>query len=94
VRSSDILARIGGEEFAALLPDTDAQGAVEVAERIRAAVAALEIEADAQTPVRPTVSLGVAERVPGDDVAALLSRADDALYRAKATGRNRVAGHR
>jgi diguanylate cyclase (GGDEF)-like protein/PAS domain S-box-containing protein len=90
VRSSDVVARIGGEEFAVLLPDTDADVAAAVAERIRAAVEALEVKSGERPSVRPTVSVGVAGHVTGDDIEGLLLRADDALYRAKEQGRNRV----
>ena len=90
VRNCDIVARIGGEEFAVLLPDIDAEAAVSVAERIRAAVEAIEVPSTERRLVRPTVSVGVAGHVAGDGIEGLLLRADDALYRAKEQGRNRV----
>jgi diguanylate cyclase (GGDEF)-like protein/PAS domain S-box-containing protein len=90
MRASDVLARIGGEEFAVLLPETDSASAARVAERIRTSVADLIVEADGGR-VRPTISVGVAARVCGDTVEALLKRADDALYEAKGAGRNRVS---
>ncbi|TAK84538.1 MAG: GGDEF domain-containing protein [Betaproteobacteria bacterium] len=80
LRAADVFGRFGGEEFLAVLPDTDRAGALLVAERIRAAVAA-------ETQV--TVTIGVAQSAK-DDVAAVLARADQALYRGKAAGRNRV----
>lgn len=89
VRTGDLVGRVGGEEFLALLPDTDLPGAAVVAERLRAAVAALHVPA-AGGPA--TASAGVAgltrsDHTPGD----LLRRADHALYQAKAAGRDRVA---
>lgn len=92
VRSHGVLARIGGEEFAVLLPDVDARGASRVAEQIRAAVEALEVPVSERDSIRPTVSVGVASHVDGDDLEGLLLRADEALYRAKELGRNRVVG--
>ncbi|MBG0776283.1 MAG: diguanylate cyclase [Desulfovibrionaceae bacterium] len=89
LRTVDVVGRIGGEEFAALLPETGADAAREVAERLRGAVEAEEVEHGA-TVVRCTVSVGVAALVADADVDALLKRADTALYRAKESGRNRV----
>ncbi len=92
-RPGDLVARYGGEEFAAILPRTDAIGAVVVAEEIRAKVAELQIAHSAST-VRNFVSLslGVACAVPSLDSSCeqLVSRADRALYEAKASGRDRV----
>lgn len=85
-RSIDVTARIGGEEFAALLPDTDAAGALVVAERMRAAVAAAD-----WTGMPVTVSIGTATLQRGETAASLEQRADQALYAAKGGGRNRVA---
>ena len=85
LRGHDKLGRMGGEEFVLLLPETALQDAGSVAERIRAACAA------AEGPARYTVSIGVATLEPGDGgIQELLARADAALYRAKAKGRNRV----
>jgi diguanylate cyclase len=81
LRGIDVFGRFGGEEFLLLLPDTDQPGASVVAERIRAAVAA-------ETGV--TVTIGVAQHAKDEAPAALLARADQALYRGKASGRNRV----
>jgi diguanylate cyclase (GGDEF)-like protein len=92
LRPYDILARYGGEEFVLLLPDTSLEQACEAAERIRAAIASLRIEHDRGAPVRVTVSLGAAQLSPEDvDGSAMMQRADAALYRAKHSGRNRLA---
>ena len=97
LRASDVLARYGGEEFILLLPDTDNAQAAEIAERLRAAVAAL---AWPQTPggrLQVTASIGLAsidssQRTTLDDPDRwLLRQSDSALYLAKAGGRNRVA---
>lgn len=91
VRDADTAARVGGEEFWVLLPQTDLEAATEVAEKLRLEVRALEVEgADTQPLGRFSVSIGVAERREGEDGEALLSRADDALYEAKRAGRDRV----
>ena len=90
LRPSDLLGRIGGEEFAVLLAETGVAGAESVAERIRAAVEARDVPMDGQV-IRFTVSLGAAAL--GDGPTALenaMERADAALYRAKELGRNRV----
>jgi diguanylate cyclase (GGDEF)-like protein len=91
LRAGDVLARVGGEEFAALLPGADLPRAIEVAERIRARVAAEPVEA-AGRPLAVTVSLGCAVLAPGEDGRSLLARADAKLYEAKRAGRDRVAG--
>jgi diguanylate cyclase (GGDEF)-like protein/PAS domain S-box-containing protein len=89
LRGSDILARWGGEEFLALLPETDEAGGRQLAEAIRAEVAA----ADFPGPGRVTISLGVAGHARGLELKDLTRRVDDALYQAKASGRNRVAAY-
>jgi diguanylate cyclase (GGDEF)-like protein/PAS domain S-box-containing protein len=93
-REVDLVARIGGEEFALLLPSTDLGGARTTAERVRLAVEQLTVRHEGAL-LRVTVSAGVAERAPddtgqGEGMARLLARADAALYDAKARGRNRV----
>jgi diguanylate cyclase (GGDEF)-like protein len=92
LRESDLLSRFGGDEFAILFPQTDAEGATEVAERIRETVAASAVDVDGER-VRATVSIGVAAlcKADGGDWEELLKQADKALYEAKARGRNRIA---
>jgi diguanylate cyclase (GGDEF)-like protein len=91
VRNVDLVGRLGGEEFAIILVRTRAREAVACAERIRASIAALEFESPNGT-FSITASFGVTQAM-GDDAsfAAVLNRADKALYRAKHDGRNRVA---
>lgn len=90
VRSDDLAARIGGEEFSVLLPECDLQAAAHFAERLRAAVAAARF-APGGEPQTVTVSIGVASIGPGCTTrSTLLAAADAALYRAKHEGRNRV----
>ncbi len=89
LRSSDVLARIGGEEFVLLMPETGIEEAVLAAERMRRAVENELIAYDGG-PIALTVSIGVATRAADESVEALLNRADAALYRAKDIGRNRV----
>ena len=92
LRASDLLGRMGGEEFAVLLPETDMAGARMVAERIRRRMAELAVPAGTDE-VRFTVSIGISSCRAGErSVDALLSCADEALYRAKDAGRNRVVG--
>lgn len=91
-RPRDFVARFGGEEFAAILPETDEAGALVVAESIRAHIEALEIAHERSSTGFVTVSLGIASTIPGEDQAHgdLVVTADDALYRAKQAGRNRA----
>ncbi len=89
VRNIDIVARLGGEEFAVLLPDTGADTALLVAERLRHALEYV-LELPSGVPAGYTVSIGAATLGAGEDIEALLSRADTALYAAKAGGRNAV----
>ncbi len=89
-RATDMPARFGGEEFVMLLSGTDGPGAVELAERIRGEVAALSIPSG-RDHFGMTVSIGVASFEAADDAwSEALARADAAMYRAKALGRNRV----
>jgi len=92
VRSVDLAARYGGEEFVIVLPETDAEGALVFAERLRERVEQTNF-AETGDPLSVTVSIGVGCATPDDDVPtsdSLIARADEALYRAKNAGRNRV----
>jgi len=90
-RDVDLAARMGGEEFSLLLPETDIAGARIVAERLREHIAGAAHRSPAGQVFRVTASLGVATARPGASGEALLQAADEALYRAKDAGRNRVA---
>jgi two-component system cell cycle response regulator len=96
VREVDVVGRVGGEEFVVVAPETPSKEALQLAERLRRAVADEVVHAPDGDDVRVTVSVGVATlaEVAADSPAALLAEADRALYRAKALGRNRseVAG--
>jgi diguanylate cyclase (GGDEF)-like protein len=92
-RPADLAARYGGEEFVCLLPETDAEGARAVGERIRAAVAALQIpHSESAVADHITISVGVAtvRCRPGRSILAVVARADEQLYLAKSNGRDRV----
>ena len=89
IRAHDLHARYGGEEFCFLLPDTDLTQAAALAERLRASVSGLSLSAGGRS-LHVTASFGVAETGDDESVAALLGRADDALYEAKRRGRDRV----
>lgn len=94
-RPGDLAARVGGEEFACLLPDTDHHGALRLAEEIRAAIRSRAIQVDADADAEyVTASLGVATLSSDSeqDGAALYQAADARLYHAKQHGRNRVVG--
>jgi diguanylate cyclase (GGDEF)-like protein len=80
LRTGDLLARVGGEEFALMLVDCELHAATDVVERLRASM-----------PQGRTCSVGLAVRVDGEGAESIITRADRALYQAKADGRNRVA---
>lgn len=88
LRARDVIGRYGGEEFLVLLPDTNRAGALTVAEHLRATIAAAALDVVAPA-LQVTASIGVAEGV-GDGYESLFHRADQALYRAKLAGRDRV----
>ena len=92
IRSMDLPCRIGGEEFLVVLPDTDLKVAQLIAERLRKAICSKTFDAGDPAPNLPiTVSIGIAEfEDSNDSLPAMLQRADEALYRAKREGRNRV----
>lgn len=91
IRAADIGIRNGGEEFLVLLPHTRADQAVILAEKLRRQIADLVVELqDSDTPLRVTMSMGVAELQENESAPAWIDRADKALYVAKREGRNRV----
>lgn len=95
VRGDDIAARIGGEEFAVLLPETDEDAAQNFAERLRHAVASTTFQISDATPKQLTVSIGVAALAPERETrSTLMAAADAALYLAKQAGRNGVRVNR
>jgi diguanylate cyclase (GGDEF)-like protein/hemerythrin-like metal-binding protein len=91
-RASDLVARYGGEEFSLVLPHTDAAAAQQLAEAVRLAIEGLDMPHELSPQGRVTISVGVATMAGGSarSVASLLRAADEALYRAKGAGRNRV----
>lgn len=90
LRKSDIVARVGGEEFAVLLFETDREGAYDLAEKIRTLVESIVIEYEGRS-VSVTTSIGIAQHSESDKAFnAIYTRADKALYRAKEEGRNRT----
>lgn len=96
LRSNDVLARYGGEEFVVMLPQTGLQHACEIAERIRRTIAEQPFQIDSDTELKVTISIGVAkvaDELDGDDRTVahkLFAAADEALYLAKESGRNKV----
>ncbi len=93
VKGRDIPARYGGEEFSVILPATDLQSAVTLAEQIRQAIGSKKVvnKQTNQDLGRITVSIGAGQFVAGEPLGELIRRADEAMYLAKNTGRNRVA---
>lgn len=90
LRTQDLIGRWGGEEFLAILPDTDSDKARASAERVRNAFLTRDWKAATGVGVEVTISIGVSELQAGDDLSAAVNRADTALYRSKSGGRNRV----
>jgi len=91
-RDMDMPARFGGEEFCIVLPESEARAAAQAAERVRAALEATVVKAGGKD-LQVTASFGVAEVLAGEDVESLIRRADQSLYQAKESGRNRVHWH-
>jgi diguanylate cyclase (GGDEF)-like protein len=91
VREKDVVARIGGEEFVLLLPGADDKFAYEIGERLRTVLESSRFD-EIEATLRVTTSAGIARYRPGEDLRALLARADQLLYAAKRAGRNRVVG--
>lgn len=90
IRVNDLAARMGGEEFCIIMPDSTPKSSAAVADRIRSQIETTSIQT-ASGPVRATVSAGIAVRsAEPETLQSLLNRADTALYEAKASGRNRV----
>ena len=90
LRGTDLAGRIGGEEFLLVLPETEMEGAMFLAERLRAALGGTP-QVITNAVLKVTCSLGVAERISADrDGGSLLGRADGVLYQAKRQGRDRV----
>jgi diguanylate cyclase len=92
VKGQDTVARLGGEEFGILLPDTDPHGGMLLAEKVRAAVERGKIRQNgkADSVGGVTISLGLTAYIPGESIDAFIGRADNALYASKGGGRNRV----
>jgi diguanylate cyclase (GGDEF)-like protein len=94
LRDIDRVGRVGGEEFAVVLPQTDEVRAIEVAERLRQLVEATEIALKHGLPLHFTISIGVTTLVDTKaNIDTLLGQADQALYKAKHLGRNQVCVH-
>jgi len=90
LRGGDVIARLGGEEFVGFLPGAGVEAARSVAERLRTSVQELRVPADPE-PIAVTVSIGVHVAAAGvDEVEPLLAKADEAMYRAKRAGRDRI----
>jgi diguanylate cyclase (GGDEF)-like protein/PAS domain S-box-containing protein len=89
LREADIMGRVGGEEFAAVIVESDIKKAMIVAERIRKAVSSFSVIIDREK-IRFTVSIGVTDLHPNDDLNSIFERVDRAMYQAKEKGRNQV----
>ncbi len=92
IKGRDVAARYGGEEFAVILPQTDVAGAGRVGDQIRKSISSkrIRLKSSGQTLGAITLSIGATQYVPGENLAALIERADQGLYRAKNDGRNRT----
>jgi diguanylate cyclase (GGDEF)-like protein len=89
IRDTDAAFRYGGEEFVVLLPETDLTEAMAMAERIRSAFAASGVTGGTGA-VGPTVSIGAAQYIAGEQLPQCISRADQAMYEAKRSGKDRI----
>ena len=90
LRPVDLVGRLGGEEFAILLPETNERAAASTIERLRTSIAAESFEIGAAQPLRVTASFGLTALASADDAETWLKRADVGLYAAKRGGRNRL----
>jgi diguanylate cyclase (GGDEF)-like protein len=90
LRDTDIFGRIGGEEFAIVLPNTPFNEAQEVIERIRQDIEKTDVQIGKDTPLHFTASFGMTEITDGTDFDGIFKHADEALYQAKESGRNKV----
>ena len=90
LRQVDIIARYGGDEFIAMLPETGLTEAIMVADRLRKRASNITLTAENGETIRITLSAGVADLLPGDTLKTLIERADQALYRAKQSGKNQI----
>jgi two-component system cell cycle response regulator len=89
-RATDLIARLGGEEFAVVAPDAEEGIASRIAERLRASIADETFDIGSETQLKMTSSFGVATATANDSMETLLARADAALYQAKTSGRDQV----
>lgn len=87
IRTIDVVSRLGGEEFAALMENDDPQGTINLSERLRSAIEDLVIEFEGHQ-IRITTSIGIAKWTPNDNLDSLMNQADNSLYQAKNFGRN------
>jgi|TARA_Y100000310_G_scaffold52174_1_gene47993 diguanylate cyclase (GGDEF)-like protein len=92
IRRSDSVFRYGGEEFVILLSNTSEEMAVQIAERLRCKIESLDCESQGEK-IPTTVSIGIASLRNGDTISKLLDRADQAMYKAKSSGRNQIQVH-
>ncbi len=91
VRSTDVLVRFGGEEFIVMLPHAELEGALEVAQRVKAQIEQVSMHSTGeQLTVRVSIGIASTRPAPGEEPVQLIEQADAALYRAKQTGRNRI----
>lgn len=90
INYTDMAFRYGGEEFLIILPGADAARALKMAEKIRQAVSAEKYYPKGDNPVKKTMSIGVAQYIPGEELESVLKRADDNMYKSKIRGKNKV----